>query len=135
MDGSIPNLTFEQQNSFLFIQQGTKIPGVSAGGRWLKIKGVRYLGVARNPAGDKLTIMNYRGINAGRVSEGITFVTDGENVVLGQDVWIPFFPADETTSLQIEVVNAIEGGETEYTSPTWNNTPAVGKVYDISGKF
>jgi hypothetical protein len=134
-DGSIPSLTFAQQNSFLFIKQGTKITGVTEGDRWLKISGVKYAGVARKGTGDNLEIMRYAGIDVGRVEEGIQFVKDGDNMVLGQDVWIPFFPDGATTSLKVEVIDPHAGGGTEYTSSVWDSTPAVGKVYDLSGKF
>ena len=135
-DGSIPSLTFAQQNSFLFIKQGTKIPGVTEGYRYLQISGVKYQGVARKGTGDNLDITRYTGISVGiGVGESIPFVKDGDNVVLGQDVWIPFFPDGATTSLKVEVIDPLAGGGTEYTSSVWDSTPAVGKVYDLSGKF
>ena len=134
-DGSIPSLTFKQQNSFLLIKQGTQITGVSEGDHWLKIYGVKYMGVARKGTEDNLEIMNYTGNYVARIDGYIPFVKDGDNVVLGQDVWIPFFPDGATTSLKIEVIDFYAGGVTEYTSPVWDSTPAVGKVYDLSGKF
>lgn len=132
-DGSIPSLTFAQQNSFLFIKQGTQITGVSEGGHWLNISGVKYMGVARKGTGDNLEIMRYTGNYVERLDYGIQFVKEGDNVVLGQDVWIPFFPDGATASLKIEVIKPHVG--TEYTSPVWDSTPAVGKVYDLSNKF
>ena len=134
-DGSFPVLTFTQQNSFLFIKQGTKIPGVTEGDHSLEIGGVKYMGVAHKGTGDNLDIISaYTGINVGINSgEHILFSKVGDNVVLGQDVWIPLFPYG-ATSLQIKVTKTT-GSTTEYGPSEWEKTPAVGKVYDLSNSF
>ena len=123
-DGTIPALTFTQQNSFLYIKSGTVFPGVTEGSYWLAVPGVLFNGVANRDTGDKLTVPNYRDISTSKLA------FDGTGAIQ-QDVWIPFFP----DGAAINNLRVIVGTTPNTIFYVGSNTPEVGKVYDLSNKF
>lgn len=123
-DGAIPTLNFTQQNSFLYIKSGTVFPGVTEGNYWLAVPGVLFNGKANRDTGDNLTVPDYRNIRTSK----LTFDDTG---AIQQDVWIPFFP----DGAAINNMNVIVGTSPNTSFNVGSNTPAVGKVYDLSGKF
>jgi len=134
--GSIPSVTFTQQNSFLFIKKGTVIPGVSEGAHYFDFMGLYYSGHAKKntKTQDNLSVVSGYVFNTSKKSEeGFKF--DSKGSIL-QDVWIPFFPNNKKTTLNIRVYNNM--GEKKYDNDTspWDHSPVVaGKVYDLSNKF
>ena len=123
-DGTILPLTFAQQNSFLYIKSGTKFSGVTEGSYWLSIPGVLFNGIANRDTGSALTVPDYKNISTAKLS----FDSTG---AIQQDVWIPFFPDGNA----INNLKVIVGTSPSTGFNVGSNTPAVGKVYDLSNKF
>ena len=123
-DGAIPALTFTQQNSFLYIKSGTVFSGVTEGSYWLYFSGLLFAGKANRDTGNGLTVPDYRNISTAKLA----FDSTG---AIQQDVWIPFFPDGNA----ITNMNVIVGTSPNTRFNVGSNTPAVGKVYNLSGKF
>lgn len=123
-DGAFPALTFTQQNSFLYIKSGTVFPGITEGSYWLNFPGLLFQGEANRDTGSGLTVPNYRNIGTAKLA----FDSTG---AIQQDVWIPFFPDGNA----INNLNVIVGTSPNTSFNVGSNTPVVGKVYDLSGKF
>ena len=126
-DGSIPSVSFFQQNSFLFIKQGTVFSGVSEGDYYLDLFGLKYLGCARSKAQDNLMFSGRTFRTSWTTGKMIKFDKSG---AIKQDVWIPFFP-ESSAQFTIAVVNLVDG-KSVYEKAFGQRKSERGKVYDIS---
>ena len=126
-DGSIPSVSFFQQNSFLFIKQGTVFSGVSEGDYYLDLFGLKYLGYARSKAQDNLMFSGRTFRTSWTTGKMIKFDKSG---AIKQDVWIPFFP-ESSAQFTIAVVNLVDG-KSVYEKAFGQRKSERGKVYDIS---
>ena len=125
-DGSIPSVGFSQQNSFLFIKQGTVFSGVSEGDYCFDISGLKYLGYARSKAPDNLMPNGRFFRTSWTTGKMIKFDKSG---AIKQDVWIPFFP--ESSAQFTIAVNRVNGTSV-YEKEFGQRKSERGKVYDIS---
>ena len=126
-DGAIPSVSFFQQNSFLFIKQGTVFSGVSEGDYYLDLFGLKYLGYARSKAQDNLMFSGRTFRTSWTTGKMIKFDKSG---AIKQDVWIPFFP-ESSAQFTIAVVNLVDG-KSVYEKAFGQRKSERGKVYDIS---
>ena len=130
-DGSIPSVSFSQQNSFLFIKQGTVFSEVPEGDYYFNIVGLKYLGYADRTTLDNLRLYTKRSFRTSwTTGKMIKFDNSG---AIKQNVWIPFFP-EPSGDFYLDV-NPVNG--TSVYSKLISRSKALerGKVYDISGSI